>query len=167
MEPMQTHSTFEVSTPTDREIVMTRVFNAPRATVFDAFTKPELIARWLLGPDGWSMPVCEVDLRPGGRYHYLWRNDAGDKEFGVSGVYREIVKPELVVHAERFDDPWYPGEALVTNVFVERDGRTNFTMTIAFESKEARDLAIETGMAHGVEASYDRLAGILAAPASA
>jgi len=151
----------EVTTPGDREIMMTREFDAPRDLVFNAFTEPELIKRWLLGPEGWSMPVCDVDLRVDGTYHYLWRNDEDGKEFGVHGVFREIARPERIVHVEQFDEPWYPGEAHVTSTFLERDGSTAYTMTIRFESQEARDQALESGMTGGVEASYDRLAGIL------
>jgi len=151
----------EVTTPSDCEIVMTRIFDAPRELVFNAFTEPELIRRWLLGPDGWSMPVCEVDLRVDGTYRYLWRNDADGKEFGVRGVFREIARPERIVHVEKFDEPWYPGEAQVTSSFLERDGSTAYTMTIRFESQAARDEALESGMTGGVQASYDRLAGVL------
>ena len=89
-----------IATPSDCEIVMTRVMRAPRALVFDAFTKPEMIKRWLLGPDGWSMPVCDVDLRVGGTFHYVWHNDSDDNEFGLHGAYREIMPHERIVHAE-------------------------------------------------------------------
>ncbi len=154
----------EVTTPADDSIVMTRLFGAPRTLVFEAFTQPELIRRWLLGPDGWSMPVCEVDLKPGGAYHYVWRSDDDEsKQFGVSGVYREIVPGERTVHLEKFDDAWYPGEAEVTTTFVEESGTTTVTMTIRYESREIRDMALESGMERGVAISYDRLAAILAA----
>jgi uncharacterized protein YndB with AHSA1/START domain len=106
------------------EIVMTRVFDAPRQMVFDAWTRPELVKRWLLGPDGWSMLVCEIDLRVGGKYRYVWRRDRDGKEMASGGVFREIVAPERIVNTERFEDPWYPGESVVTNEFVERGGRT-------------------------------------------
>src|SRR5947199_8947203 len=95
----------------DREIVLTRVFDAPRRLVFDALTKPELVRRWLLGPPGWSMVVCEIDLKVGGAYRYVWRHDRDGSEFGMRGVYREIVPPERLVNTESFDRPWYPGEA--------------------------------------------------------
>ncbi len=147
----------EVTTPTDREIVMTRAFDAPRDRVFDAFTKPELVQRWLLGPDGWSMIVCDVDLRAGGTFHYAWRNDAEDKQFGLNGDYREVARPERIVHAERFDQSWYPGDAEVTTTFEERDGTTIVTLTTLFDSREIRDQAIESGMTDGVAISFDRL----------
>ncbi len=162
MKPIGSIGSLEVTTPSDDEIAMTRRFDAPRDRVFEAFTKPELIRRWLLGPDGWSMPLCEVDLKPGGRYHYLWRSDDDGKQFGVSGVYREIVPPERTVHVEKFDEAWYSGEAEVTTTFVERAGGTTVTMTIRYESRAARDEALESGMERGVAASYDRLGEILA-----
>src|ERR1700678_2882524 len=113
-----------IATPSDREIVMTRVVRAPRALVFDAFTKPELIKRWLLGPDGWSMPVCVVDLRVGGTIKYRWRSDEDGREFGLEGAFREIVRPERLVHDELFDDVPEEGRAMVETTFVERDGVT-------------------------------------------
>jgi uncharacterized protein YndB with AHSA1/START domain len=165
----ETKHTLELATPSDREIVMTRVFDAPRGTVFDAFTTPELISQWLLGPDGWSMPVCDVDLRVGGTFRYVWRNDADGREFGLAGVYHEIMRPARILHSEKFEEPWYPGEARITSIFREQNGSTTFTMTILFESPEARDTALESGMERGVSASYDRLSNLFdrtTAPAS-
>jgi uncharacterized protein YndB with AHSA1/START domain len=154
--------TLQVATPTDREIVITRVFEAPRQLVFDAHTRPELIRRWLLGPDGWSLPVCEVDLRVGGRYRYVWRKERTGAEMGMGGVYREVVVPERIVATEKFDEAWYPGEAVGTLVLVENAGRTTLTQTMLYESREARDTALESGMNEGVEASFDRLEHVLA-----
>jgi uncharacterized protein YndB with AHSA1/START domain len=151
-----------IDTPGDREVVMTRVFDAPRQLVYDAFTKPELVARWLTGPAGWTMPVCEIDLRVGGKYRYVWENAQG-KRMSSGGVYREIVPPERVVATERFDDPWYPGEALGTTTFVEAGGRTTMTMSVQYESKETRDQVIKTGMETGVAYSFDQLEQMLAA----
>src|SRR6058998_2613091 len=93
----------QITTRGDRELVMTRAFAAPRRMVFDAFTKPELVRRWLLGPPGWSMPVCEIDLRVGGSYRYVWKHDRTGEEMGMGGVFREIVRPERLVATERFD----------------------------------------------------------------
>jgi uncharacterized protein YndB with AHSA1/START domain len=146
----------------DREIVMTRVFDAPRKLVFDAFTKPELLKQWLLGPPGWSMPVCEIDLRIGGRYRYVWRRDTDGTEMGCGGVYREIVPPERLVHTEQFDNPWYPGESLITTVLDEQRGKTTLTARMLYESRDARDGILKSGMESGVAASYDRLAELLA-----
>jgi uncharacterized protein YndB with AHSA1/START domain len=151
----------KITTPSDREIAMTRVFAAPRSLVFEAFTKPELVKRWLLGPDGWSMPVCEIDLRVGGTYRYVWRHARGN-EMGMGGVYREIVAPERVVATERFDESWYPGEAVGTIVLVEEGGRTTLTQTLLYESREARDAVLKSPMEQGVAAGYDRLADLLA-----
>jgi uncharacterized protein YndB with AHSA1/START domain len=145
----------------DREIVMTRVFDAPRTLVFDAFTKPDLVRKWLLGPEGWTMPVCEIDLRVGGSYRYVWRNATGI-EMGMGGVYREIVAPERIVATERFDQSWYPGEAVDTITLAEQSGKTTLTQTILYDSREAREVVLKSPMESGVVASYDRLAGLLA-----
>jgi len=161
MNQAESKSKLELTTPGDREIVMARVFDKPRQLVFEAFTKPELLQRWLLGPDGWAMPICEVDLRAGGAFRYVWRNDADGREFGLIGTYREVVPPERIVHVERFDDPAMPGDAQVTTSFVERGATTTVTMTVLYESAEVRDMALESGMDRGVSASFDRLAGIL------
>ena len=150
----------QVTTPSDREIAMTRVFSAPRRLVFDALSKPELIKKWLLGPPGWTMPVCEVDFRVGGVYRFLWRGPNG-AEMGSRGVFRECVPPERFAATERFDDPWYPGEALVTYVLTEREGITTLTLTVLHESREARDAVLKTPMDKGVAMSYDRLAQLL------
>jgi len=146
---------------TDRAIVMTRVFDAPRERVFDAFTTPEIVKQWMVPPDGWSLAACEIDLIVGGAFRYVWRNGADGQEFVVSGVFTEIVRPERVVHTERFDDPDFPGESLETWTFEERDGKTTLTTTLLYESKEARDRALEYG-ADQCTAGYDRLATILA-----
>jgi uncharacterized protein YndB with AHSA1/START domain len=146
----------------EREIVMTRVFDAPRRLVFEAHTRPELVKRWLLGPDGWSLPVCDVDLRVGGRYRYVWRRDSDGTEMGMGGVFREIVVPERIVATERFDQPWYPGEAVGTLVLIEQGGKTTLTQTMLYESPEARDAVLKSPMEKGVGASYDRLARVLA-----
>src|SRR5438093_5936524 len=101
--PKQGTGKLQITTPSDRELAMTRVFDAQGRLVFDALTKPDLVRRWLLGPDGWSMPVCEIDLRVGGNLRYLWRHADG-REMGMRGVFREIVRPERLVHTEVFDD---------------------------------------------------------------
>jgi uncharacterized protein YndB with AHSA1/START domain len=165
MKSTEMKKTFEVTTPSDREIVMTRTLTAPRSLVYDAFTKPDLIKRWLLGPDGWSMPVCEVELRRGGRLRYVWRSDADGREFGIAGEYREVIRSERLVHAEKMDD--VPGEALVTTTFTERDGLTTVTMANLYNSVEIRDMALESGMDEGVAKSFDRLAGFLESTAAA
>lgn len=159
---MQNCAQLKITTPTDREIVMTREFEAPRHLVFDALVKPELLMRWLLGPPGWTMPVCEVDPHAGGKYRYVWRNEDGT-QMGTGGVIREIVPPERLVATEKFDEAWYPGESLVTYTLVENEGTTTLTLTMCYVSKEARDAALNSGMEKGVAISYDRLAELLAA----
>ena len=146
----------QVTTPSDREITMTRVFDAPRALVFDCWTKPELITRWLTGPDGWSFAVCEVDLRVGGAYRFVWRNQEGI-EMGMGGVYREIVPPERIVNTQLFDQDWTGGETVGTLLLIEKKGKTTTTNTVLYPSKEARDGALKSGMEQGVAAGYDRL----------
>ena len=155
----------QVTAHGDRKIVMSRVFNAPRHLVWDAFTRPELVKRWLLGPDGWSMPVCEIDLRVGGSYRYLWRHTDG-REMGMGGVYREIKIPERVVATEKFDEAWYPGEAVGTLLLVEQGGRTTATQTMLYDSPQTRDAVLKSPMETGVAASYDRLETLVLSPAA-
>ncbi len=154
---MKNSGTFNITARGDREIVVTRVFDAPRRLVFDAYTQPELLKKWLLGPDGWSMPVCEIDLRAGGKYRYVWRNDSNGREMGMGGIYREAVSPERIVATEVFDEAWYAGEALNTIVLTERDGKTTLTQTILYNSSETRDAVLKSPMQHGMAMSYDRL----------
>src|SRR5207237_2464070 len=155
---MKNTGTLKVTTPTDREIVLTRVFDAPRRLVFDAFSKPELLKRWF-GPRGASFVVCEVDLRVGGGFRFVLRGPDGN-EMGMRGSYREIVPPKHSVHLESYDD--YPGESQVTAVFVEEGGKTTLTATVLYPSKEIRDMVIQSGMEHGAAESYDKLAELLA-----
>jgi uncharacterized protein YndB with AHSA1/START domain len=159
---MMNPGNLKVTTQGDRAIVMTRDVNAPRRMVFDAFTKPELVKQWLLGPPGWSMPVCEIDLRVGGAYRYVWRRDSDGTEMGMGGVYREIVPQERIVSTEVFDHAWYPGEAVGTLILSEQRGITTITQTVLYQSREARDGVLKSGMESGVAASYDRLATLVA-----
>jgi len=152
----------QVSTPSDRELAMTRVFDAPRSMVFDAWTKPELLKRWLGVFGGWTFAVCEVDLRVGGKYRFVWRGKDGN-EMAMGGVYREIVRPERIVCTEKFDDPWYEGDAIDTTTFVERAGKTTMTTTVLYASKAIRDAVLKSPMESGVAKSYDKLAEVLAA----
>lgn len=152
---------FEVSTPNDREIQVTRSFDALRRVVFDAFTKPDLVRRWLLGPPGWTMPLCEIDLRAGGVYRYVWRSEQDGSQMAMSGAFQEVIPLERLVATEKFDDAWYPGEALVTTRFVETRGITMTTITILYESQLARDTARRSGMEYGMAAGYDRLETLL------
>lgn len=149
-----------VTTPTDREIALTRVFDAPRTLVFEALTSPALVKRWLLGPPGWSMPTCEIDLKVGGRYRYLWRHEDG-REMGMGGVYREILKPQRIVCTEQFDQPWYEGEGLGRIELVEKGGKTTLIQTLLYISKAVRDSVLKSPMEGGVRASYNQLAELL------
>jgi uncharacterized protein YndB with AHSA1/START domain len=158
---MATPGALTVAANGERELVMKRVLNAPRKMVFDAFTKPELVKRWLLGPDGWSMPVCEIDLKVGGKYRYVWKNIANGTEMGMGGVYQEIVVPERVVATEQFDQAWYPGEAVGTLVLTEHEGKTTITQTMRYDSRATRDAVLQSPMESGVAASYHRLEQIL------
>ena len=162
MNPGAAKSTFTITTPSDREIAMTRVFNAPRRLVFDALTKPELVKQWLLGPPGWSMPLCDINLKVGGTYRYVWKRDSDGTEMSSGGVFREIIAPDRIVATEKFEQPWYPGESMVTSTPVEHDGKTKLTMTVLYDSRETRDMVLNSGMESGVAASYDRLAELLA-----
>ena len=150
----------DVATQGDRELVFTRAFNASRALVFDCMTKPELVTRWMLGPPGWTMPVCEIDLRVGGRYRYVWRNQEG-RDMGMGGVFKEIVAPEKIVATELFDEDWTGGETLTTSVLTEEAGRTILTTTVVYANDAARQGALVTGMADGMEMSYAKLDDLL------
>jgi uncharacterized protein YndB with AHSA1/START domain len=156
----ETTGTLTLTTPTDREIVLTRVFDAPRRRVFDALTRPDLLERWL-GPRGWSVVVCEVDLKPRGAYRLVRRRAANGAAMALGGVYREVVPPERLVHTERFDRPWYPGEAVITTVLDEREGRTTLTSTQRYQSRAARDLVLGSPMEDRAAESYDKLAELL------
>jgi uncharacterized protein YndB with AHSA1/START domain len=155
-EPQGNTTTF--TTPSAQEIVITRVVDAPRTLVFEAWTNPEHLPHWLLGPEGWTMPVCEIDLRPGGEWHYGWRHADG-KEMSMRGAYQEIVPPERLVSTESWGNEW--PETVNTLVLSENDGKTTMTLTILYTSTEARENALKTGMKHGVSMSHDRLADYL------
>jgi uncharacterized protein YndB with AHSA1/START domain len=156
----------QVTLPSDREVKVTRSFKAPRALVYRAHTEPDLVRRWLLGPPGWSMPVCEMDVRVDGKYRWRWRNDQDGSEFGFSGTFREVKAPERLVHSEAYEPGTvggsFPGnDALVTVTFTEDGGVTTLTSLIDFGSKEARDAAMATGMTDGMEQSYQLLDKVL------
>jgi uncharacterized protein YndB with AHSA1/START domain len=154
---MKNERTLNVTAQGEREIMFVRAFAAPRRLVFDAYTKPELVKRWLLGPDGWSMPVCEIDLRAGGKYRYVWKNDSDGSEMGMGGVYREVVVPERIVVTEVFDEAWYPGEAVDTIILTEQGGTTTLTQTILYNSRATRDAVLRSPAQTGMAASYDKL----------
>jgi uncharacterized protein YndB with AHSA1/START domain len=150
------------TTPSDHEFSASTVLDAPRERVFEAWTRPDQVRRWMLGPDGWSMPVCEIDLRAGGRWRFVWRQDDGD-EMEMRGTYREVVPPERIVTTESWGGDW--PETVNTLVLEDRDGRTVATQTVRYPSRAARDAATATGMREGLQASFQRLARHLEATA--
>ena len=156
-----------VTLPSDTEVVVTRSFNAKRALVWEACTKPELVQRWMLGPPGWTMPVSEMDVRPGGKFRWIWRSQEDGSQFGFHGVFKEVEAPAKLRHTEIYDpgdvggDMGEAGEAMVTLTLTERGGVTTLTTLIDFGSKQARDAAVSTGMTDGMEASYQNLDALL------
>lgn len=156
----------EVSLPSDHEVRVTREFDAPRHLVYRAYTEPRLVQRWLLGPPGWTMPVCEMDVRVGGKYRWRWRSDADGSEFGFHGEFLEVSPPRRIVHTEFYDPGDVGGDmgdgALITVTFTEKDGVTTMTSLMDFKTKAARDSAMSTGMTDGMEQSYQLLDRVLA-----
>lgn len=148
-----------VTLPSDTEIAMSREFDAPAALVWKAFTTPSLLRRWLLGPDGWEMPICEVDLRVGGKWRYGWAQPDGSGAFEMYGEYTEVTPHSRLVNTEHFEDN---PPAVTTVEFAEKDGRTVMTTTMRLVSQEARDAVLATGMADGAGRSYERLGEVLA-----
>ena len=155
-----TTGTLTVTTPSDREVQAVRIFNAPCRLVFKALTTPDLLMRWMHGPNGWTLSVCDVDLRVGGTFRYVWRKTSG-REMAVSGIFREILPPSRIVHTEVFDEDWTGGETTVTTTLSEIGKRTTLRVTVRYASKAARDAALETNFASGMEAGYDVLAEVL------
>ena len=157
---MASKNTLKVTTPNDRDIVLTRVFDAPRHLVFEAFTKPELLKRWLLGPPGWEMIECTQGNNVGDKYRYVWRHADG-RQFAMHGVCREIVPPERLVRTELMEG--CPGESVVTTLLLEENAKTIMITTARYDSRATRDAVIKSGMEGGAAASYDRLAELVSA----
>ena len=153
---------FRMTTPSDLEIRLTRLFDAPRALVFEAMHTPEHVKQWWgCLAQGYSVPVCEIDLRPGGAWRFVNRLPNG-KEVAFHGVYREIARPERVVNTEIFEE--YPDvESLVTTVLTEESGKTRLTVTARYPSAEVRDIVLKSGMDRGAALSYDHLEEVAAA----
>src|SRR5208282_4531306 len=141
---MSNEDTMKLTMPSDVELVVTRTFDAPRKLIFEVWTNPQYLPQWLLGPEGWTMPVCEIDLRVGGSWHFVWRKSDGF-EMEMRGSYREIKPPERLVSSESWGGPW--PETVNTLVLTEEAGKTTMTLTILYPSKEAREAATMTGMA--------------------
>lgn len=168
----------EVSLPAEGQVEVTRTFDAPRALVYEAYTRPELMRKWLLGPPGWTMPVCEMDPRPGGTFRWRWRSEEDGQEFGFEGEFLEVEAPALIRHTEVYDpgdfggsaggggveipESMGDGEAIVTLRFTEEDGATTVSTLIDYGTDESRDEAMSTGMTDGMELSYQNLDRLLA-----
>jgi uncharacterized protein YndB with AHSA1/START domain len=156
----------QVSQPSDREVKVVRSFKAPRELFYKAYTTPELVKRWLLGPPGWTMPVCEMDVRVGGKYRWRWRSNESGKEFGFHGEFKQVDPPAKLVHSEYFDPGDVGGDmgdgAMIRVEFTEDKGVTTMTSVMDYGNKRARDAAVATGMTDGMEQSYQLLDGVLA-----
>lgn len=157
----------EASLPSDTEVLVKRSFDAPAKLVWHAYTEPELMRRWCGGFPGWSMPVCEMDMRVGGQYRWRWRNEENGQEFGFTGEVLEVVPHARIVHTQIFD----PGNlgvsmggepSIITVTFEEADGMTNVATSIKYASKADRDEALATGMTDGMEMNFKLLDGVLA-----
>jgi len=146
-----------VTTPNDTDVVVVRTFDAPRDLVWRAHTEPRLVKKWLLGPPGWTMPTCEIDLRVGGRYRYGWKHPE-QPGFEMTGTFNEVKAPERIVHSEEFQGM----QSKITTLFSEKAGKTTMHMTMHFPSKAARDGAVKTGMTDGMEQGYQRLDALVA-----
>ena len=159
----------QVTLPSEREVKVTRSFKAPRPLVYRAYTEPTLVRRWLLGPPGWSMPVCEMATHVGGKYRWRWRDNESGQEFGFTGEMLEVALHSKIVHTQIYD----PGDGdfgsmgdeptIITVTFNETNGITNVATSIKYASKADRDAAMSTGMTDGMEMSYQALDGVLAA----
>jgi len=155
-------SSITLSTPSDNELAISRSFDAPRAKVYAAISTPESIKSWLQGPPGWTMTECAIEPKAGTPYRFAWRNGADGTSMGLGGTITEAVVPEKLVATEKFDQPWYPGEALVSQSLSEAGGKTTLTITIRYPSKDVRDGVMNSGMTTGMQMNYDRLAALLA-----
>ena len=157
----------EVTLPSDREVRVTRQFNAPRPLVYDAHTKPELVQKWQTGYPGWDMSMCEMDVRVGGKYNWQWKNQEDGKQFGFYGTFTEVNEPAHIAYEEYYD----PGQmdfsmpvgdpCIVSLDLSEHNGVTTLVCNMTFASKEARDGAVATGMTDGMEYSYARLEDVI------
>ena len=157
----------EASLPSDTEVLVKRSFDAPVELVWRAYMEPDLMRRWCSGYPGWSMPVCEMDMRVGGQYRWRWRNDENGQEFGFTGEVLEVVPHARLVHTQIFDPGDLGGSmggepSIITVTFQEANGITNMTTSIKYASKADRDAAFSTGMTDGMEYSYKQLDDVLA-----
>ncbi|WP_367718355.1 SRPBCC family protein [Nitratireductor sp. GISD-1A_MAKvit] len=154
---MSQPQTLTITARGDRELVITRRFNAPRQMVFEAHTRPELIKRWMTGPENWTLPICEIDLRAGGKGRYVWRNTQSGADMGMTATYLEVDAPRRIVHQEMFDEDWTDGGTEITTTFVEEGGTTRMEMVLRCTSSQARDTILKSPMSDGMEQGYARL----------
>jgi uncharacterized protein YndB with AHSA1/START domain len=154
----------QVSTPTDTTIRLTRTFNAPLRLVWAAMFTPDKMRRWMLPPPGWTLTVCECEPRVGGALRLAWKNDDADPFMTLQGVFTEVVPHERIVHTETMalGTGQTIGQQVETHEFTEKDGVTTMRITQTYDSKEARDEAIASGMDQGMEAGYKQLDAVLA-----
>jgi uncharacterized protein YndB with AHSA1/START domain len=164
--PTSQKGPLQITTPSDREIRITRAFDAPRTMVWEAYTRPELVKRWLGQMPGWSWAVCEMDVREGGRYRWVWRGPEG-AELAVGGEYREVVPGERLVSTERYDQQWYEGDAVGTVELTETNGRTTLVLTLRYASKEVRDAVLQSPATTGMESGFTALDELLASSPAA
>jgi uncharacterized protein YndB with AHSA1/START domain len=149
------------SVANDRDIVVTRTIDAPRALVFSAWTDPKHVANWF-GPRGVTIPTCTMDVKPGGRFHMIWQHADGTQS-PVKGAYREVVSPERLVYTDEWDVPGLPTqESIVTVTFEEQDGKTLLTIRTLFSTAEVREYAAQQGFETGWAEFLDRLVEQLA-----
>lgn len=158
---MSTTANLKVAAQGDTDVVITREFDAPRKNVFRAYTEPALIKRWMTGPPGWVVTICDVDLKVGGRYRWVWKSDKDGMQMEAGGVYKEIQAPVKLVSTEAFVPAWYPGEMVGTIELAEKGRGTLMTQTLRYASREARDMVINSPMEQGLAYSYDNLAELL------
>lgn len=164
---MATTKPAEVSLPSDTEVRVTRDFRAPRTLVWRAHTEPNLIRRWM-GYPGWSMPVCDMDVRPGGKYHWRWRQDESGQGFAFIGTFREVEAPAKLSYDQNYVPDGFDSAmpenipTVIRSTYAETNGVTTLVTLMDFGSKEARDAAISTGMTDGMETSYGRLDALFA-----
>jgi uncharacterized protein YndB with AHSA1/START domain len=155
--------TAEVTLPSDSEVRVSRSFHAPRTLVWQAHTVPALMRRWLAGYPGWSMPVCEMDVRTGGQYRWRWHQDENGQEFGFFGTFSEVDEPSTLSHDQYYDsgnlDSAMPSDnpTRIRSNYTEKNGITTLVTVMDFGSKEARDAAVSTGMTDGMETNYQVL----------
>ena len=164
--PATRNKSLQITTPSDAEIRITRSFDAPRMMVWDAYTRPELVKRWLGQMPGWSWAVCEMDVRKGGRYRWAWRGPDG-AELALGGEYLEVIPGERLVSTERYDQQWYEGDAVGTVEFTEVGGRTTLVTTLRYASKDVRDAVLQSPATSGMESGYTALDELLASTPAA